>query len=376
VLSVEETAEILRRAANCHVIVVGDLMLDEYLWGEIARISPEAPVPVMHLHHAERSLGGAANVARNLASLGAAVSTVGVVGGDNVATALIEELDRAGINREGVLVEPTRVTTRKCRLMSLEHRQQVFRFDEETTDDISRATEDRLLTLLLEGLSTAQVVICSDYLKGVLTKRVLQETAEAARKHGIPLITAPKDTSAEKYAGASVLMPNLREFARLAGHRMNGNAPAWIDRAAWSLSEEYKFSTLLVTRGPDGMTLFERENGNLRRQDIGSFTRSVYDVTGAGDTALGVFALGLAAGATRGQAAQLANVAAGIVVGKRGTTCVTVEEIVERIAGNLLKTVPAVLTVGSRKVELEASGGETAPTPVATKRVCKGLMPK
>ena len=344
---IAETEAILRRAANCRAIVVGDLMLDEYLWGEIARISPEAPVPVMHLHRAERSPGGAANVARNLASLGAMVTAIGVVGGDASAISLVEELDRAGINREGVLVEPTRVTTRKCRLMSLEHRQQVFRWDEEVTDDISPATEDRLLALVRGRLSTAQVVICSDYLKGVLTKRVLQETAAAARKQGIPLVTAPKDTSPGKYAGASVLMPNLREFAHLAGYQMNGNATAWIDQAAWSLSEEHKFSTLLVTRGSDGMTLFERENGNLRRQDISSFSRSVYDVTGAGDTALGVFALGLAVGATRSQAAQLANVAAGIVVGKRGTTCATVEEILERIAGNLLKTVPAVLTVGS-----------------------------
>jgi rfaE bifunctional protein kinase chain/domain len=331
VLGVAETQAILRRVASCRVIVVGDLMLDEYLWGEIARISPEAPVPVMHLHRAERSLGGAGNVARNVASLGAMVTAVGVVGADNAATSVIEELDRAGINREGVLVEPTRVTTRKCRLMSLEHHQQVFRFDEETTDDISRATEDRLVTLVREHLSMAQVVICSDYLKGVLTKRVLQETAEATRKHGIPLVTAPKDASAGKYVGASVLMPNLREFARLAGHRMNGNAPAWIDRAAWSLSEEYKFSTLLVTRGPDGMTLFERQNGNLMRQDISSSMDSVYDVTGAGDTALGVFAAAIAAGAERWHAARIANVAAGIVVGKRGTACVTVEEILERV---------------------------------------------
>jgi D-beta-D-heptose 7-phosphate kinase/D-beta-D-heptose 1-phosphate adenosyltransferase len=302
-------------------------MLDEYLWGEIARISPEAPVPVMHLHHVERSLGGAANVARNVASLGARVTAVGVVGADSAATSLIEELDRAGINREGVLVEPTRVTTRKCRLMSLEHRQQVFRFDEETTDDISPAAEDRLLALVRERIAIGQVIICSDYLKGVLTKGVLQETAAVARKHGIPLVTAPKDTSPEKYAGASVLMSNLREFARLAGHRMNGNAATWIDQAAWSLSEAHKFSTLLVTRGPDGMTLFERQNGDLRRQDISSFTHSVYDVTGAGDTALGVFALAIAAGAEQSQAARIANVAAGIVVGKRGTACVTLPEL-------------------------------------------------
>jgi rfaE bifunctional protein kinase chain/domain len=343
------TEAILRGAANCRVTVVGDLMLDEYLWGEIARISPEAPVPVMHLHRAERSLGGAANVARNLASLGAMVTAIGVVGGDSAATSLVEELDRAGINRDGVLVEPTRVTTRKCRLMSLEHRQQVFRFDEEVTNDISPATEDRLLVLIRERLSTAQVVICSDYLKGVLTKRVLQETAAAACKQDIPLVTAPKDTNPGKYAGASVLMPNLREFARLVGHRMNGDATGWIDRAAWSLSEEHMFPTLLVTRGPDGMTLFERENGNLRRQDISSFTRSVYDVTGAGDTAVSVFALCLAVGATRIQAAQLANVAAGIVVGKRGTTCATIEEILGRIAGDVVEAVPTASNLSRTK---------------------------
>ena len=322
---------LFHRMQGCHVIVVGDLMLDEYLWGAITRISPEAPVPVMHLHQAERSLGGAANVARNVASLGATVSVIGVVGADSTAASLLEELDRAGINRAGVLTDPSRTTTRKRRLMSLEHRQQVFRFDEETTDEVSPAVEECLLALVRERVSTAQVVICSDYLKGVLTKRVLQETAVVARKYGVPLVTAPKDTSPEKYAGASVLMPNLREFARLAGHRMNGNATVWIDQAAWSLSEAYKFSTLLVTRGSDGMTLFERQNGNLMRQDISSSMHGVYDVTGAGDTALGVFAAAIAAGAGRCHAARIANVAAGIVVGKRGTACVTVEEILERI---------------------------------------------
>jgi len=162
VLAVAEIEAILRGAASCRVIVLGDLMLDEYLWGEIARISPEAPVPVMHLHSAERSLGGAANVARNLVSLGAMVTVVGVVGRDNAATALIAELDRARIDRESVLVEPTRVTTRKCRLMSLEHRQQVFRFDEEGAEDISPATEDRLLALVRKQLSTRRPVISSD----------------------------------------------------------------------------------------------------------------------------------------------------------------------------------------------------------------------
>ena len=328
---------LLREMARCHVIVVGDLMLDEYLWGEIGRISPEAPVPVMHLRRSEQSLGGAANVARNVASLGASVSAIGVAGADRAAASLLEELERAGIDREGVVMEQTRPTTRKRRLMSLEHSQQVFRLDDESTDEISATTEERLLSMLRECISKAQVVICSDYLKGVLTKRVLREAAALASRQGIPMITAPKDVRPEKYAGASILMPNLREFARLTGHPQNGDG-AWMESAASCLLDGYGFSALLVTRGRDGMMLFERENGNLRREDIVSLTSSVYDVTGAGDTALAVFALAVAAGAVRSQAARLANIAAGVVVGKRGTVCVTPAELLGRVneVGNSL----------------------------------------
>lgn len=323
---------LLRGMAQCRVIVVGDLMLDEYLWGEIGRISPEAPVPVMHLGRLEHALGGAANVARNAAALGARVSAIGVIGADRDGALLVEELGRAGIDHEGVLVERTRPTTRKCRLMSIEHNQQVFRFDEESAEELTPAIEERLLSILLERISKAQAVICSDYLKGVLTARVLRETAALAGRSRVPLITAPKDVKPEKYAGASVLMPNLREFARLAGCAMNGN-PSWMESAASGLFEAHGFSALLVTRGRDGMTLFERESGHLRREDICSATQSVYDVTGAGDTALSAFGTALAAGASRSQAAYLANVAAGIVVGKRGTAFVKPEEILERLSG-------------------------------------------
>jgi D-beta-D-heptose 7-phosphate kinase/D-beta-D-heptose 1-phosphate adenosyltransferase len=325
-----DVERLLLEMAGCHVVVVGDLMLDQYFWGEIVRISPEAPVPVMHLRRSEQSLGGAANVARNVASLGACVSAVGVVGADSAATSLFEELDRAGIDRAGVLIDPARPTTRKCRLMSLEHSQQVFRFDEESSDEISPAAEERLLSMLRERISKVQAVICSDYLKGVLTERVLRETAALASRKGIPLITAPKDIRPEKYSGASVLMPNLHEFARLARHPQDDDV-TWIEAAASRLLDGHGFSALLVTRGRDGMTLFERENGSLRRDDIISLTRNVYDVTGAGDTALSVFALAIAAGASRSHAAYLANVAAGIVVGKRGTAYVMAEDILDVI---------------------------------------------
>jgi rfaE bifunctional protein kinase chain/domain len=336
-----DPACVLNRMAGCHAVVVGDLMLDEYLWGEIVRISPEAPVPVMHLRRSEQSLGGAANVARNAASLGARVSVIGVVGADRAAASLLGELDHAGIDREGVLTEQVRPTTRKCRLMSLEHNQQVFRFDDESVEEISIEAEERLLRILQERISRAHAVICSDYLKGVLTNRVLREAAALASRQGIPLITAPKDLRPEKYTGASVLVPNLREFAGLAGHRQNGDV-AWMESAASCLLGGHGFSALLVTRGRHGMTLFERENGNLKREDIVSLTRGVYDVTGAGDTALSVFALAIATGAPRSQAAFLANVAAGVVVGKRGTTCLTPDELLEGVNEMESSAPPAV----------------------------------
>jgi len=330
VRSVAEVEAILERMAASRVLVVGDQMLDEYLHGEIGRISPEAPVPVMHLQRSETRLGGASNVARNVAALGAHVSVFGVVGPDRAGEALCSHLDELRIDRAGVAVCAKRPTTRKTRLMSIEHNQQVFRFDEEVTDEITAEQENTLLGSVAEAITEAHAVICSDYLKGVLTRCVLREVAELGRRHSIPVITAPKDAEPEKYARASVLLPNFREFTRLVNHRKNGNGNGWIDPAALSLIEEHEFEALLVTRGKEGMILFEKTSSVLSREDIPAVSQAVFDVTGAGDTSLAVFALCLAAGATRSQAAQLANIAAGIVVGKPGTARVTAEELRQR----------------------------------------------
>jgi D-beta-D-heptose 7-phosphate kinase/D-beta-D-heptose 1-phosphate adenosyltransferase len=219
--------------------------------------------------------------------------------------------------------------------MSIEHNQQVFRFDEEVTDEISAEQEDTLLKSIAEAVPEADAIICSDYLKGVLTRRVLQEVAQLGRSFHVPVITAPKDAYPEQYARASVLLPNFREFTRLVNHRMNGNGNGnghgWIDPAALALLEQHEFEALLVTRGKEGMTLFERTSGALSREDIPAVSQAVFDVTGAGDTSIAVFALCLAAGATRSQAAQLANVAAGIAVSKRGTALVEQAELLERM---------------------------------------------
>ena len=334
-----ELEAILTRMAACRVLVVGDQMLDEYLHGEISRISPEAPVPVMHLHWSESRLGGASNVARNVAALGGQVSVFGVVGADRAGESLQGQLDSLRIDRAGLALCAKRPTTRKTRLMSIEHNQQVFRFDEEVTDEISAEQEDTLLKSIAEAVPEADAIICSDYLKGVLTRRVLQEVAQLGRRFQVPVITAPKDAYPEKYARASVLLPNFREFSRLVNHRMNGhdngngngNGHGWIDPAALALIEQHEFEALLVTRGKQGMTLFERASGALSREDIPAVSQAVFDVTGAGDTSIAVFALCLAAGATRSQAAQLANVAAGIAVSKRGTALVERAELLERM---------------------------------------------
>jgi len=317
--------------AACRVLVVGDQMLDEYLHGEIGRISPEAPVPVMHLQRSESRLGGASNVARNVAALGAHVSVFGVVGADRAGEALCGHLDELRIDRTGLAVCNKRPTTRKTRLMSIEHNQQVFRFDDEVTDEITAEQEHVLLKSVAEAIPDADAVICSDYLKGVLTRSVLQEVAQLGRRFKVPVITAPKDAEPDKYARASVLLPNFREFTRLVHHRKNGHSNGWIDPAALTLIEQHEFDALLVTRGKEGMSLFERVSGELSREDIPAVSQAVFDVTGAGDTSLAVFALCLAAGATRSHAAQLANLAAGIAVSKRGTACVTPEEILQRI---------------------------------------------
>jgi D-beta-D-heptose 7-phosphate kinase/D-beta-D-heptose 1-phosphate adenosyltransferase len=307
------------------VLVVGDLMLDEYLWGHIERISPEAPVPVLSLVRRESMLGGAGNVLRNLCRLGAQVAAVGVVGPDSTGEQILELLDVLGVEGDGILCDPHRKSALKARLMSLEHGQQVFRLDEESVHPVWGETEERLVGLIESKAADAQVILCSDYHKGLLTPRVLRAAFAAARREHIPVIVAPKDSNPEKYRGASILMPNVRELAQLVGTRADGND--WLTDSARRLIETLQLEALVVTRGRDGMALFEPGKGGLRRINVPTVARSVYDVTGAGDTALATFALAIASGADRESAVRLANYAAGVVVGKRGTATTTIEEM-------------------------------------------------
>jgi len=327
--TVEIHPELLEKFPRITVLVIGDLMLDECLWGHIQRISPEAPVPILNLERRGCALGGAGNALKNLRTLGAQVAALGAVGADATGEEILKLLDELGVDREGVLCDGSRKSSRKTRLISIEHGQQVFRMDEESTHAIDHAQESELLTRLEAILPKVDAILCSDYLKGVLTERLLQETFQMGKRRNLWVTVAPKDSNRDKYRGAGIPVPDGVELARLAGTATNENG--WLPQAASKLFREVGIQALLVTRGREGMSLFERMNGEVIQTDIPTVARSVYDVTGAGDTAVSVFTLGIAAGADCETAARLANVAAGIVVGKRGTASVTVQEIQERM---------------------------------------------
>src|SRR3984893_18089225 len=299
-------------------------MLDEYLWGHIERISPEAPVPILNVIRRSSTLGGAANVVENLRSWGVQVAVLGVVGGDETGEQVRELLSAHGADTKGVVCDPLRKSTRKSRLMSLEHGQQVFRLDEETNYPLDSTIEDNLIEIIKTISSNIQVILCSDYLKGVLSERVLTATFEKAHEIGIPTIVAPKDSNPEKYRGANIIMANSRELIQLLGKKFTLDL---LDVTSRDLIDKLSLKALVVTRGGEGMSLFEKSAVCLRRMDIPTMARSVYDVTGAGDTAIAAFAAAVASGADLGNAAGLANLSAGIKVGKRGTACVDLEEI-------------------------------------------------
>jgi len=315
---------------RCRIAVVGDLMLDEYHWGHIERISPEAPVPILNVVRRESTMGGAGNVVRNLRALGVGVKVCGVVGEDETGAEIRRLIGELGVDTRGIVCDPSRKSTRKVRLMSLEHGQQVFRMDEESAQDVSGHIEDQLIGQIEEAALGTHAILCSDYLKGVLTKRVLGFVFGLARTKSIASLVGPKDSNAKKYRGANILMPNQRELAQLTQTVMDGNG--WLEDSALRLVENLELEALVVTRGGDGMSLFEKTEQGVRRVDIPTMAKSVYDVTGAGDTAISVLAATIASRASLSSAVYLANLAAGIKVGKRGTNTVTIAEIHQHLS--------------------------------------------
>jgi D-beta-D-heptose 7-phosphate kinase/D-beta-D-heptose 1-phosphate adenosyltransferase len=314
---------LVARFKDKSILVVGDLMLDQYVRGSVSRISPEAPVPVVRVTQESFIPGGAGNVADNLASLGARVSVVGVLGDDEAGRHLAEDLRARRVSVEGVITDRWRVTSQKCRIVA--ERQQVVRFDRETADPLSRESEGQLLARLSSAMLSAQAVILSDYGKGVIGPKVLNTAIRLARKRGIPITVDPKIEHFRRYRGVTCLTPNLHEAWTGMRRAPKPGLPA-LENLGQDILRALRPQSLLITRGPDGMSLFKP---GARPTHIPTRAREVFDVTGAGDTVISVLTLALAAGASILQAAQIANHAAGIVVGKLGTAVTTAEELAE-----------------------------------------------
>ncbi len=318
----ETLKNLLDRASGIKVLVVGDLIYDEFVWGEVTKISPEAPVQVLDWQSSHTAPGGAANVAYNLATMGVDVTLVGVVGQDDQGLAMKNKLKAAGIDTLGVIADPNRPTTHKVRFIA--HAQQILRMDREQRRDVDRPLADLIGRAIREALPHVEGVIMSDYLKGVLTEEIIQLTIAEARSHGKRVIVDPKGRRYESYRGSHIITPNIKEAEEATGISLDGEDD--LRRAAAILFEQVECENVLVTRGKEGMSLFHQDGSSVH---IPTQARDVFDVTGAGDTAVAVFGLGVFAGAPLEEAARLANIGAGIVVGKVGTSVATKEEIVE-----------------------------------------------
>jgi rfaE bifunctional protein kinase chain/domain len=318
--------ELVSRFSTARILVVGDVMLDEYVWGEVRRVSPEAPVPVVEFRRSTATLGGAGNVAANIAALGAAPALVAVVGDDEAGLRIRESAQALGIRRLNLQVEPERRTTCKTRILA--HSQQLLRLDRENTQPISVRREEQILAAALDLLSDSDVCVLSDYAKGLITATLCQKMIRAARDISVPTLVDPKSSDWERYKGATLITPNRHEaIATAHRHGMVGDG----DVAACGpfLASVVPDTTVLVTLGPDGVVLFSRDSGPGYEPSV---ARDVFDVTGAGDTLIAAVAVALGAGATIREAVRIGNAAAGLAVGKLGTATVSCRELLSALS--------------------------------------------
>jgi D-beta-D-heptose 7-phosphate kinase / D-beta-D-heptose 1-phosphate adenosyltransferase len=305
---------------QCHLLVVGDLMLDEYLWGDVDRISPEAPVQVVSVQKEDYAMGGAGNVVNNVVALGGKVSAAGVIGTGRNGQFLLDMFNELGVDTEGIIKEPGRATTQKTRIIAAN--QHVLRIDRETKKDISTSTLDNLAQFIEKKIPDVDLVLISDYGKGLITKHLLSRVILSAKKHNKLTVVDPKGLDFSKYSGVSLLTPNKKEAALASGVEIN-DQPS-LERAAGKIFENVSLGKLLITCGKDGMVLFEPDKAPFH---VRAEARQVFDVSGAGDTVLAVLGLAVASGASVQDSITTANTAAGIVVGKVGTATVSKREL-------------------------------------------------
>jgi len=312
----------LSKFDRCKILVVGDLMIDEYLWGVVERISPEAPVQIVSVRSEGYTLGGAGNVVNNLFSLGARVSVAGVIGSDRHGNLLLDKLKQIGVDATGVIQEKDRPTTRKTRIIA--NNQHVLRIDREKIKEISDQTLKTALFFLKKKIAEVDIVLISDYGKGMISAFFIAEAVAFAKKESKIIIADPKGSDFSKYSGVSLITPNKKEAAFAT--RVDITCEQKLFEAGNVLIDKYGFCRLLITCGKDGMILFEKKNKPYK---ISAQTRQVYDVSGAGDTVLAVLGLALASGESYLKSAKIANIAAGLVVGKVGTATVSRKELLD-----------------------------------------------
>lgn len=306
--------------AGKRVAVVGDLMLDRYFWGSVARISPEAPVPVVEVESESTRLGGAANVANNIASLGGTPVLVGVVGQDDSGRALTSIVAECGFPGEGILIDVSRPTTVKTRVIA--NHQHVVRVDREVKQEIRQEMQVRILDVLKKSPGSLDAIIIEDYNKGVVTKELIHEIVEFSRKHNIIITVDPKFNNFFEYKQVTVFKPNRKETEEALGVRLDDRVS--IEKAGRALIEKLKAENVLLTLGERGMTLFDKSGDSTH---VPTAARKVADVSGAGDTVISTLTMALTAGATIKEAAMLANVAGGVVCGEVGIVPISVDAL-------------------------------------------------
>ena len=319
---------LVARFSGRRLLVLGDLMIDHYLWGRVERISPEAPVPVVEVQRETSSLGGAGNVAANLAALGAEPVLVGLVGEDVRAQQLLEAFAARQVATHAIVRDPSRPTTMKTRVIA--HSQQIVRADWESRADVEGPALRDLLAVLTREMAGVDALVVSDYGKGVITRPVLDAAIGLAKAKGIPIAVDPKESHLDAYHGVSILTPNQYEAGNMMAERIRDEAS--LMNVGWGLQRRLDAECALVTRGPDGMSLFERGG---RYTHLPTVAREVFDVTGAGDTVVSVVALALAAGADYPSACFLANHAAGVVIREVGTATCSPAQLRASLAGTL-----------------------------------------
>ena len=321
-LTKKRALEIIDNFKRARVLVVGDIMVDHFIWGRVTRISPEAPVPVVDVQSDNLLLGGSANVIHNISAMGGKAYGTGVVGDDDIADMVFREFQKKDIDTGGLITQAGRPTTLKTRIVA--HGQQVVRFDRESRQPVHTDSIDQIIGYIKKMSRSLDAIVISDYGKGVITEPLLDGIRKIIAGKKIVVCVDPKQSDFSLYQGFDIITPNHYEAARALSTEVRDGYD--LVAVGEKLLERYQFRGLLITRGEEGMSLFEKED-RIIHTHFSTRAKEVFDVTGAGDTVIGVFALCMASHASFREAALLANHAAGIVVGKVGTATVSQEEL-------------------------------------------------